>query len=97
MSPWTKHWNRAVKLTEHTDGQIAFALKHAKGGASVHDVCREMRISYATFHSWRKRYGGLSPSEVRRMRRLEEENSRLKRLVEELSFSMLEDVLARTL
>ena len=58
-----------------------------------------MGISDATFSNWRKRYGGLGPSELRRLRQLEEENAKLKRLVADLSLdkAMLQDVLAKSL
>jgi putative transposase len=67
--------------------------------SSVDEVCRKMGISDATFYNWRKKYGGLGPSEVRRLRQLEEENSKLKRLVADLSLdkAMLQDVLAKKL
>jgi putative transposase len=63
----------------------------------VEEVCRKMGISDATFYNWRKKYGGLGPSEVRRLRQLEEENAKLKRLVADLSLdkAMLQDVLAK--
>ena len=61
------------------------------------EVCRKLGISDATFYAWRKRYSGLGPSELRRLRQLEEENHRLKRLVADLSLdkSMLQDVLSK--
>jgi putative transposase len=85
-----------VKKSKYTDEQIAFALKQAELGTSVDEVCRKMAISDATFYNWRKKYGGLGPSEVRRLRQLEEENTKLKRLVADLSLdkAMLQDVLA---
>jgi putative transposase len=88
-----------VKKSKYTDEQIAFALKQAELGASVDEVCRKMGISDATFYNWRKKYGGLGPSEVRRLRQLEEENTKLKRLVADLSLdkAMLQDVLAKKL
>jgi putative transposase len=88
-----------VKKSKYTDEQIAFALKQAELGTSVDEVCRKMGISDATFYNWRKKYGGLGPSEVRRLRQLEEENSKLKRLVADLSLdkAMLQDVLAKKL
>jgi putative transposase len=60
-------------------------------------VCRKLGISDATFYNWRKKFGGLGPSEVRRLKQLEEENSKLKRLVADLSLdkAMLQDVLAK--
>ena len=88
-----------MKKSKYTDAQIAFALKQAELGTSVDEVCRKMAISDATFYNWRKKYGGLGPSEVRRLRQLEEENAKLKRLVADLSLdkAMLQDVLAKKL
>jgi putative transposase len=88
-----------VKKSKYTDEQIAFALKQAELGTSVDEVCRKMAISDATFYNWRKKYGGLGPSEVRRLRQLEEENTKLKRLVADLSLdkAMLQDVRAKKL
>lgn len=86
-----------MKKSKHTEEQIAFALKQAELGTSVDEVCRKMGISDATFYNWRKKYGGLGPSEVRRLKQLEEENAKLKRLVADLSLdkAMLQDVLAK--
>ena len=64
-----------MKRSKYTEEQIAFALKQAEVGTSVEEVCRKMGISDATFYNWRKKYGGLGPSELRRLRQLEEENS----------------------
>ncbi len=88
-----------MKKSKFTEEQIAFALKQAELGTSVEEVCRKMGISDATFYNWRKRYGGLGPSELRRLRQLEEENAKLKRLVADLSLdkAMLQDVLAKKL
>jgi putative transposase len=89
----------AVKKSRYTEEQIAFALKQAEVGVSVEEVCRKMGISDATFYSWRKKYGGLGPSELKRLKQLEEENAKLKRLVADLSLdkAMLQDVLSRKL
>ena len=88
-----------MKRSKYTDEQIAFALKQAELGTSVDEVCRKMGVSDATFYNWRKKYGGLGPSELRRLRQLEEENAKLKRLVADLSLdkAMLQDVLAKKL
>ena len=88
-----------VKKSKYTEQQIAFALKQAELGTPVEEVCRKLGISDATFYNWKKRYGGLGPSELRRLRQLEEENSKLKRLVADLSLdkSMLQDVLSKKL
>jgi len=77
--------------------QIVSALKQAEPGTPVPEVCRRQGISDATFCTWRKKYGGISPSELKPMRQPEEENLRLKKLVAELSpdRSVLQDVLAK--
>ena len=88
-----------MKKSNYTEEQIAFALKQAELGTPVDEVCRKLGISDATFYNWRKKFGGLGPSEVRRLKQLEEENSKLKRLVADLSLdkAMLQDVLAKKL
>ena len=88
-----------MKKSKFTDEQIAFALKQAEVGTPVEEVCRKMGISDATFYNWRKKYGGLGPSELRRLKQLEEENSKLKRLVADISFdkTLLQDVLSEKL
>ena len=88
-----------MKRSKYSEEQIAFALKQAEVGTSVEEVCRKMGISDATFYNWRKKYGGLGPSELRRLRQLEEEKGKLKRLVADLSLdkAMLQDVLSKKL
>lgn len=91
--------DHVVKKSRYTEEQIAFALKQAEFGTPVEEVCRKMGISDATFYNWRKKYGGLGPSELKRLRQLEEENAKLKRLVADLSLdkAMLQDVLSKKL
>lgn len=88
-----------MKRSKFTEQQIAFALKQAELGISVEEVCRKLGISDATFYNWKKKYGGLGPAELRRLRQLEEENSKLKKLVADLSLDkiMLQEVLAKKL
>ncbi len=88
-----------MKKSKFTDAQIAFILRQAEEGTPVAEVCRKAGISDATFYGWRKRYGGMMPSEVKRLRQLEEENGKLKKLVADLSLdkAMLQDVLSRKL
>jgi putative transposase len=74
-----------MRKSQYTDQQIAFALKQAEGGTPVPEVCRKMGVSEPTFYRWKQKYGGLMPSEVQRLRQLEEENARLRRLVADLS------------
>jgi putative transposase len=88
-----------MKRSKFTEQQIAFALQQAEAGASVEEVCRKMGVSQATFYRWKKVYGGLMPSEVRRLKQLEEENARLRRLVADLSLDkeMLTEVIRKKL
>ena len=74
-----------MKKSKFSEAQIAFILQQADEGTAVAEVCRKAGISDATFYNWRKRYGGMIPSEVKRMRQLEDENNRLKRLVADLT------------
>lgn len=86
-----------MKKSRFTEEQIVFAPKQAELGMSVPEVCRKLEISDATFYTWRKKYGGISPSELKHMRQLEEENLRLKKLIADLCLdkAMLQDVLAK--
>lgn len=88
-----------MKRSRYTEEQIAFALKQAELGTPVPEVCRKMGVSDATFYNWRKKYGGLGPSELKRLKQLEEENQRLKKLVADLSLdkAMLQDAVAKKL
>ena len=88
-----------MKRSKFTDEQIAFALKQAETGTRVAEVCRKMGVSEATFYNWKKKYGGLGVSELRRLKQLEEENRQLKKLVADLSLDkqMLQDVLSKKL
>ena len=86
-----------MKKSKFTDEQIAFALRQAETGTKVNEVCRKMGISEATFYNWKKKFGGLGISELRRLKQLEEENRQLKKLVADLSLDkqMLQDVLTK--
>lgn len=88
-----------MKASKFTESQIAFVLKQGEEGTSVAEICRKAGISQATYFNWKKKFGGLLPSEVKRLRQLEEENNRLKRIVADLSLDkeMLQDVIRRKL
>jgi len=88
-----------VKKSKYTEEQIAFALRQGETGTRVSEICRKMGISDATYYNWKKKYGGLGVSELRRLKQLEEENGRLKRMVADLSLDkqMLQDVLQKKL
>jgi putative transposase len=83
-----------MKKTKFTELQIIAVLKEQELGMKVVDLCRKHGISEQTFHNWKKKYGGLTVSELGRMRELEQENSRLKRLVADqaLDIQILKDV-----
>lgn len=87
-----------MKRSRFSEAQVAFVLRQAEEGTKVEEVCRKAGISPATFYAWKKKYGGLMPSE-KRLRQLEEENGRLKRIVADLSLDkeMLQDVIKRKL
>lgn len=82
-----------MKKSKFTEAQIAFVLKQAEDGTPEAEVCRKAGVAEATFYNWRKRYAGLMPSEVKRLRQFEEENAKLKRIVADLSLdkAMLQD------
>ncbi len=88
-----------MKKSKFTEAQIAFALKQSETGTRVEEICRKMGISQATFFNWKKKYGGLGVSELRRLRQLEEENHQLKKLVADLSLDkqMLQEVIKKKL
>ena len=76
-----------MKKSRFTDSQIIAILKQAEAGTPVPELCREHGISSATFYKWRSKYGGMEASMVSRMKELEEENRRLKRMYAEAQMS----------
>ena len=86
-----------MKRERYTDEQIAFALRQAEGGTAVEEICRKLGVSEATFYRWKKQFAGMGTVEIRRLKQLEEENAKLKRLVADLSLdkTMLQDVLRK--
>jgi putative transposase len=87
-----------MKRSKFTEAQIAVILRQGEEGTAVGEICRKAGISEATYYNWRKKYGGLMPSEMKRLRQLEEENGKLKKIVADLSLDkeMLQDVIRRT-
>lgn len=88
-----------MKRSRFSEQQIAFVLRQGEEGTSIAEVCRKAGVSEATFYNWRKKYGGLMPSEMKRLKQLEEENFKLKKIVADLSLDkeMLQDVIKRKL
>ena len=81
----------------YSEEQIIKAIKRHEAGAKVDDICRDLGISTGTFYNWRSKYGGLEVNEARRLRELESENSRLKKLLAEklLEVEAMKDVLSK--
>ena len=87
-----------MKRKRHTPEQIIAKLREADGqlatGATIAQVCQRLEVSEQTFHRWRNQYGGMKASEAKRLKELEQENTRLKKLVADLSLdnAMLKEV-----
>jgi putative transposase len=86
-----------MKRSKFSEEQIVYAIRQAEAGTPVGDLCRQLGVSDATFYVWKKKYAHLGVSELRRLRQLEEENSRLKWLVADLSLDkhMLSEALRK--
>ena len=87
-----------MKWSKFSEEQVAYALRQVEAGTPVGDVCRQAGSSEATFYAWRKKYAHLGVSELRRLRQLEDENARLKRLVADLTLDkhMLSEALRKS-
>jgi putative transposase len=88
-----------MKASKFSDTQKAFILKQGDDGVPVAEICRKAGISQATYFNWRKKYAGLLPDEMSRLKAPEDENSRLKKIVADLTLDreMLQDVIRRKL
>ena len=88
-----------MKASQFSDAQKAFILKQGADGTPVAEICRKAGISQATYFNWKKKYDGLLPPEMRRLKQLEDENAKLKRIVADLTLDreMLQDLIRRKL
>ena len=88
-----------MKASKFTDAQKAFVIKQGEEGTPVTEICRKAGISQATYFNWKKKYDGLLPTEMRRLKQLEDENTKLRKVVADLSLdkAMLQDVIRRKL
>ena len=88
-----------MKKSRVTETQIVSILKQADAGVPVKDLCRQAGISVATYYQWKSKYGGLEASELRRVKDLEAENARLKRMYAELALdnAAMKDLIAKKL
>ena len=82
-----------------TEAQIAFALRQAESGTPLAEIIRKVGIAEVTFYRWKKKFAGMGVSELRRLKQLEDENRRLKRLVDDLTLDkqMLPEVISKKL
>ena len=74
-----------MKKSRYTESQIIAVLKEVDAGRKVEEVCRQHGISSATYYNWKSRYGGMEASDVKRLKELEEENARLKKMFADVS------------
>lgn len=88
-----------MKKSRYSENQIIQILKEAEAGKKTPDLCREYGISATTFNNWKAKYGGMKSSDVKRLRELEEENRRLKKMFAELSLDhqILKEVIEKKL
>ncbi len=88
-----------MKKTRFSETQIVSALKKQESGVKTSDLCRELGISEATFYNWKAKYGGLQVSDVKRLKELEQENAKLKKMFADLSIEnyALKDLIAKKL
>ena len=88
-----------MKKTRYAESQIIKVLNEVEGGRMVKDICREYGISDATYYNWKSKYGGMTASDVKKLKELEDENRRLKRMYADLSLQheALKDVIEKKL
>jgi putative transposase len=88
-----------VKKSRYTESQIIKVLNEVEGGRKIKDICREYGISDATYYNWKSKYGGMTASDIRKLKDLEDENRRLKRMYADLSLQheALKDVIEKKL
>ena len=88
-----------MRKSRFSESQIVKILKEVEAGRSIADVCRENAVSSTTYHKWKAKFGGMEASDVRRLKELEAEHSRLKQMYADLSLEnqALKDVIAKKL
>lgn len=86
-----------MRKSKFSESQIAEVLKEAESGVAVAEVARKHGISAATFYAWRSKYGGMTVSDMQRLRELEQENARLKRMYanQSLELELMKEVVAK--
>lgn len=88
-----------MRKSKFTEEQITYALRQVETGTPATQVCRDMGITEQTFYRWKRKYAGMGVAELRRLKQLEDENSKLKRLVADLTLDkhMLQEVIRKKL
>ncbi len=88
-----------MKKSRFTEAQIVAILKQADAGLAIKDICRQAGISSATYYQWKSKYGGMEASDLRRVKDLESENSRLKRMYADMALenAAMKDLIAKKL
>ena len=88
-----------MRKSKFTESQIVKTIKEVEGGRPVKSVCRELGISEATYYNWKSKYGGMEAADIRRLRELEDENAKPKRMYADLALEVnaLKDVIANKL
>ncbi len=88
-----------MKTSKFTDAQKAFIIKQGEEGTPVAEICRKAGISQATYFNWKKKYAGMLPTDMKKLRELEDENRRLKKIIADLALDkeILQDVIKRKL
>jgi putative transposase len=86
-----------MKKSRFTETQIVSVLKEADAGMKVEELCRKHGISSATYYNWKKKYGGMDVSEIKRLKELEEENAKLKRMYADMALenTALKDLIVK--
>lgn len=86
-----------MKKSRFTETQIVSVLKEADAGMKVEELCRQYGISSATYYNWKKKYGGMDVSEIKRLKELEEENAKLKRMYADMALenTALKDLIVK--
>jgi putative transposase len=86
-----------MKKSRFTESQIVSILKEADAGMKVEELCRKHGVSSATYYNWKKKYGGMDASEIKRLKELEEENAKLKRMYADMALenTALKDLIVK--
>ncbi|BEQ16913.1 transposase [Desulfoferula mesophila] len=86
-----------MKKSKFTEEQITFALRQAEAGTPVIEICRKMGVTEQSFYRWKRKYAGIGVAELRRLKELEKENTKLKQLVADLTLDkhLLQEVLRK--